>query len=314
MAAAALISCSGGQATASESSGTEQQAATVAFNADSAMALVRQQCDFGPRVPGTAAHKQCAALLEQQLRRHCDQVVVQRPTLTTFDGTRLEAANLVGVINPDAPQRLLLMAHWDSRPWADNDPDSGKRREPVMGANDGASGVAVLLELARLFGASKPAVGIDIVLTDVEDWGTDDNEDSWALGTQYWVQHPHRDGYKPMYGILVDMVGAPDAKFYAEGFSQQAAPQLVSAVWQSAHDAGYGHLFPTRVGGFVTDDHVPVIKAGIPCIDIIDLRPGQGSGFVGTWHTTADTPDNISPATLKAVGQTLAEFISTLDI
>lgn len=278
----------------------------VDFVADSAVALVKKQCDFGPRVPGTPAHKQCGQWLAQQLAAWCDTVHAQHATVTTFDGTQLQITNYVGVFNPDAQQRVLLVAHWDCRPWADQDPDPAKRREPVLGANDAASGVAVMLELARIMHNERPTVGVDLLMTDAEDWGQENDDDSWALGTQSWASHPHVEGYAPAFGILLDMVGAQGAQFAPEYFSMQYAPSTVKLVWETARDAGYGAFFTTRSGGAVTDDHMPINRAGIPCIDIVDMR---GDGFFEGWHTTHDTPDVIAAATLKAVGQTLSNLI-----
>lgn len=310
-------SCGSGSATsgASQTSADTTTVATPAavnFCADSAFAFVKKQCDFGPRVPETPAHTQCGEWLESQLRRWCDKVVAQKARLTTFDGTSIAATNYIGIINPDAKERILLVAHWDCRPWADADPDPAKRKEPVMGANDGASGVGVLLELARVMHDKKPDAGVDILLVDAEDWGSDSDEESWALGTQYWAEHPHVSGYKPLYGILLDMVGAPDAQFYHEGFSLQSAPDVVEKVWNTAADAGHSNHFKSMQFGAATDDHVFIIRGGIPCIDIIDMRPGSQSGFYPYWHTASDTIDKIAPATLGAVGQTLANLIYEL--
>ena len=317
--ALALVICgnscqgkNGSQTAESAGADTTQQAAVPQFSADSAYAYVKAQCDFGPRVPGTDAHKRCAAYLEQALRATCDSVMVQHGNVTTFDGKNLNISNVIGVVNPSAEQRILLMAHWDCRPWADQDSDASKHHEPVMGANDGASGVGVLLELARMMKAQRPNVGIDIVLVDAEDWGdTDsDNEDSWALGTQYWCRNPHYGNAKPIFGVVVDMVGASGAKFSKEYFSMQYGSSFVDLVWTAAAEAGYGNFFVANGGGAVTDDHVSVNKiAGIPCIDIIDMRTDSKTGFYDGWHTTHDTFDRIDPATLKAVGQTLAQVI-----
>lgn len=280
------------------------------FSADSAYAYVKQQCDMGPRVPGTAAHEQCAQWLVQRLQQWCDTVLVQRAPVTAFDGTRLNIKNIIGRINPDKSDRLLLLAHWDCRPWADNDPDPAKRRQPVMGANDAASGVSVLLELARIMAQQRPGIGVDLLLVDAEDWGNEGDEDSWALGTQYWANHPHDSEHRPSFAILLDMVGAKGARFKKEYFSMQYAQGVVAMVWDTARKAGYGSYFPDQMGGAITDDHVMVNRlAGIPCIDIIDMHLENDSGFFDAWHTTGDTIDQIDPASLKAVGQTLAHLI-----
>ena len=306
-AAIALNACGGNtQHSDRVQTDTKQAGTAPAFVADSAFAHVATQCAFGPRVPGTPAHRQCAAWLQAQLTRWCDTLCVQHAHVTTFDNTTLDITNLIGSFNPQAQQRLLLVAHWDCRPWADEDPDPARRHDPVMGANDAASGVAVMLELARLLHQRHPAVGVDLLMTDAEDWGQEGDDDSWVLGTQYWATHPHVPGYAPAFGILLDMVGAKDARFAPEYFSMEYAPSAVRLVWDTAREAGFGSTFVSTDGGAVTDDHIPINRAGIPCIDIIDMR---GTGFFEAWHTTHDTLEGIDPATLKAVGQTLAQLI-----
>ena len=295
------------QAAAADTAATAQ---TPQFSGDSALAFAKVQCDFGPRVPATEAHKQCAQWMTATMQRLCDSAWVQHGDVTTFDGKHLQLSNIIGVVNPDAEQRILLMAHWDCRPWADNDPDPANHRKPVMGANDGASGVAVLLELARQMKARRPNVGVDIVLVDAEDWGSSDDEDSWALGTQYWAAHPHYGDAKPMFGVVVDMVGASGAKFAREYFSMQYAQNFVEMVWNAASEAGFGTYFTNDSGGAVTDDHIAVNKvAGIPCLDIIDMRSDSPTGFYDGWHTTHDTFDRLDAGTLRAVGQTLVSVI-----
>ena len=283
------------------------------FNADTAYQFTARQCAMGSRVPGTEAHRQCAQWLATLTRQWCDSTVVQHGEVTTFDGTRLDITNVVGIVNPAATRRLLLLTHWDCRPWADSDPDPARRRDPVMGANDGASGTAVLLELARIMHDQHPDVGIDLLFTDAEDWGDNDNEDSWALGTQYWLAHPHVDGYAPEYGILLDMVGAAGARFGMEYFSLYYAGDHVRQVWAAARQAGHERFFVDDGAPAITDDHVPVNCAGIPCIDIIDTRTSGGHSFFPAWHTTADTMDNIDAATLRAVGETLVRIIYNME-
>lgn len=312
MAMMAMACGSGNNATTNTENNTAQTTTqTMTFSADSAYAYVKQQCDMGPRVPGTPAHEQCAQWLTAQLGRWCDTVIVQQAPVTTFDGTTLTCKNIVGTFNPDATDRILLLAHWDCRPWADNDPDPSLHTQPVMGANDAASGTAVILELARLMADKRPKVGIDLLLVDVEDWGQNEDEDSWALGTQHWANNPHVAGYKANFGILLDMVGTRGARFSHEYFSLQYAQGVVGMVWEAAKKAGYGSYFVNQQGGAITDDHVMVNRiAGIPTIDIIDMRPEGDTGFFDGWHTTHDTLDQIDPATLKAVGQTLANLIA----
>lgn len=307
----ALVGCKAQKQASDSNSASDSATATavVDFDGNNAYNLVKAQCDFGPRVPGTPAHSKCAEWLEQQLRDYCDSTIVQQAQVTTFDGTTLNIKNLIGIINPDADNRILLLAHWDCRPWADNDPDPAKHKEPVMGANDAASGVAVLLELARVMNNKKPTVGVDILLTDAEDWGTNNVEESWALGTQYWAKHPHVEGYSPRFGILLDMVGAKGAKFSKEIQSMQYAPSVVNEVWDMAQQSGYGSYFDNNAGGAITDDHIVVNQMGIKCIDIIDMRQGGDTGFFDGWHTTGDTLDKIDPTVLKVVGQTVANVI-----
>ena len=307
----ALVGCKAQKQASDSNSASDSATATavVDFDGNNAYNLVKVQCDFGPRVPGTPAHSKCAEWLKQQLRDYCDSTIVQQAQVTTFDGTTLNIKNLIGIINPDADNRILLLAHWDCRPWADNDPDPAKHKEPVMGANDAASGVAVLLELARVMNDKKPTVGVDILLTDAEDWGTNNVEESWALGTQYWAKHPHVEGYSPRFGILLDMVGAKGAKFSKEIQSMQYAPSVVNEVWDMAQQSGYGSYFDNNAGGAITDDHIVVNQMGIKCIDIIDMRQGGDTGFFDGWHTTGDTLDKIDPTVLKVVGQTVANVI-----
>lgn len=306
----AFISCGASKSGGNDSATREAESPTPSelnFNADSAYANVKRQLEFGARVPGTEAHRLCGEWLAQELRRLGLEVTLQTATLTTFDGTRIPMRNILASINPEAEDRTLLLAHWDCRPWADNDPDPDKRKEPVMGANDGASGAAVLLELARALSVAGTAKGIDILLCDAEDWGSEGDDDSWALGTRYFAEHPAKEGYAPARAILVDMVGAADAVFPREYFSQRSAPSLVDKIWATANSLGYGEMFPNRIGTAVNDDHVELLKAGIPAIDIIDYR--EGEGFFPYWHTAGDTLDKISPETLGAVGRILEAFL-----
>ena len=311
-----LMGCSAKGATSSAEDKQGQpdsiaDTASVAFNADSAYLFIKSQCDFGARVPGTKAHSDCARWLSSKLAQYCDTMIVQRANLTTFDGVKVDIQNLIGIFNPKAERRLLLFAHWDSRPWADQDPDESKHKEPVMGANDGASGVGVLLEIARQLQLKRPDLGVDILLTDLEDWGSDSDDSSWAMGARYWAQHPHIADYHADMGILLDMVGDANARFYWEYFSANYAPSMLHSLWAEAKDAGYGEYFVAEQGGAITDDHVEIIKnANIPCIDIIDLNHGDGTvGFPPYWHTTHDTIDKISRNTLRAVGSVVLKTL-----
>lgn len=279
------------------------------FNADSAFAYVERQVAFGPRVPNTPAHRNAAEYLATELRRHGAQVVLQDFRVRAYDGTMLDACNIIASYSSEKKDRVLLFAHWDTRPYADNDPQQKNHRLPIDGANDGASGVAVLLETARQIHARSPRIGIDIIFFDVEDYGRPyfsdrpEQGDSWALGSQYWARRPHNPAYRARYGILLDMVGGKNCRFPREGVSMQQAPGIVDKVWKAAQSLGYGDYFVDERGGYINDDHVYVGRR-VPSIDIIAYDESQG-GFVPQWHTLDDTLENIDKGTLKAVGQTL---------
>ena len=279
------------------------------FDADSAYNYLARQVAFGPRVPNTEAHRLAGDWLASELKRHGFSVTEQWANLKAFDGTLLHARNIFAQLNPKSTERILLLAHWDCRPWADKDPDPEKRSEPVDGANDGASGVAVLLEIARQLSLNPSSKGIDILFVDAEDWGTDGDEDSWALGTKYFVEHPPVENYSPHEAILLDMVGGEGAIFCREYFSERANPRLAEEIWQTAAALGHSGMFPNRMGSAILDDHVQLIRAGIPAIDIIEYHPEDEAGFNPRWHTSSDNLDGISKTTLKAVGQTLLSFL-----
>ena len=301
----------------------EEKASPVGpdFNADSAYAFTQAQCDFGPRDMNSKGHEECGAWIVAKFKGYGCKVTTQEADLKGYDGTTLKSTNIMAQYNPGATTRILLCAHWDSRPWADNDPDSANWHKPILAANDAASGVAVMLEIARLLqkNALPSGFGVDFVCFDAEDWGTpqweanqDASGDSWALGAQHFAANLPQ-GYEARYGILLDMVGGMNAKFYKEGISNQYAPEIVRKVWRAARQAGFGSYFPRQEGGMITDDHIPLNqKAGIPTIDIIPYYPDcQQSSFGPTWHTLADNMDNIDRNTLKAVGQTVIQVLFT---
>lgn len=310
-----LGSCSSTNKNDSKSANDAAKPTTkVVFNADSAFNFVKRQCDFGPRVPNSDAHRRCGDYFINTLTGYGANVIVQSPQLTAYDGTILNARNIIAEFAPEKKRRVLLLAHWDCRPWADSDPNPDNHKKPVMGANDGASGVGVLLELARMFSQEMPEIGVDIMLVDAEDWGDNSgtsthSDETWALGTQYWVANPHRMGYRPIFGILLDMVGAEGSRFSREYFSMQYAPAVVKEVWDMAARSGYSNYFITSNGGAITDDHIFINRAGIPTIDIIAMDSRSENGFFPQWHTINDTMEHISKEPLKAVGQTLANLI-----
>ncbi len=288
----------------------------TAFSADSAYSYVARQLAFGPRVPNTGAHDSCAAWIAEELKRHGARVEIQEGTVRAYDGTELKYRNVTGSICPEAKNRVLLMAHWDSRHVADNDPKRENRTLPVPAANDGASGAAVLLEIARIASTATPRMGIDLLFADAEDYGAPDTwggkhrEEDWALGTQAWARQAAARGYTADYGILLDMVGASDATFFREYFSERFAPQTTDLIWSIAQELGYSSLFVNDEGPAITDDHVFVNRiARIPTIDIIDTRQQYGQTFYPYWHTRDDTLDKISKETLGKVGNVLTTLL-----
>ena len=283
------------------------QAPVPVFQADSAYEYTAKQVSFGPRIPNTPAQEKCADWLIGRLRSWADTVYVQRTTVTGPKNEKLPCINIIGSFNPAAKQRVLLLAHWDTRPWADE--DAFDKTKKLDGADDGGSGVAVLLEAARQFHQQKPEAGVDILLVDVEDYGAKNNENSFCLGTQYWAQHPHVPGYKANYGILLDMVGGRGSQFFMEGSSRQYASGQMKMFWDAANKLGYSDLFRyENNGAFITDDHIAVNTiANIPTFDIIALQ--ANNDFVPHWHTQNDNMDVIDRKTLKAVGQTLLQVI-----
>lgn len=281
------------------------------FNPDSAYRYISEQVDFGPRVPNSAAHVKCGDYLINKLKSFGLDVKVQEFEAKAFDGTVLKLRNIIASVNPEASQRVLLSAHWDTRPFADQDTEN--KDKPIDGANDGGSGVGVLMEVARLLSSSKPNVGVDIILFDGEDYGAPwnyegPNTDTYCLGSQYWAKN--KGDYSAFFGILLDMVGAKDAKFAMEGTSMQFAPSIVKAVWNQAHELGYGNYFLMDHVGAITDDHYYINQlASIPTIDIIEYNPGGDNFFGDYWHTHDDNMSVIDKNTLKAVGQTVMDMI-----
>lgn len=289
------------------------------FNADSAFRFVERQVAFGPRIPNTEAHQQASAFLVETLKRYGAQITIQEFQKQNFDGTTLNLKNIVAAFNPGKTKRILLAAHWDTRPFSDKDPD--KPNATFQGANDGASGVGVLLEIARaLHTDSLPDVGVDMILFDGEDWGEREGEQQshplpdglqewWCLGSQHWARNKHKPNYSAFYGILLDMVGAKNAQFHQEGYSMQFAPTIVKKVWDHAHRLGYSHVFVRKTQAEVTDDHLFVnTLARIPMIDIIHYE--LGIGFFGDFHhTQRDNIDMISKDMLGIVGTTVLNVI-----
>lgn len=311
--------------TAHQSTAADTIATAIAplFDPDTAMTYVTMQCAFGPRTPNSQAHQRCADWINATFTALGATVEEQHTTLTGFDGTAYDCRNIIAHVNPEAMDRVVIGAHYDSRLWADNDPDPANHQQPVMAANDGASGVAVMLEMARAIATMPLSFGVDFVCFDLEDQGTpgwakdtpkhDDEEDAsnfWCLGSQYWAEQMAAQSYQPRYGIVLDMVGGRDATFAMEGYSKQVAITLVNMVWHLAEQLGFGHFFPIKEGGYLMDDHIPMnLTAHIPTIDIVPYCENGRSNFGETWHTVNDTPENIDPEAMRAVGQTLLQLL-----
>lgn len=310
------MSCSGSKTQKADINPTEAVTISVpVFNADSAYQYVKSQVDFGPRVPNTEAHVSCGNYLAEQLEKHGAQVTSQYADLVAYNGTLLKARNIIGAYQPENKKRIALFAHWDSRPWADYDPDPKNHYKPILGANDGASGVGVLLEIARQLQQQQPNLGIDIIFLDAEDYGThrgeqNSKEEAWCLGAQYWARVPHVPGYNARFGILLDMVGGQNPTFYREYYSERFAKDINRKVWDAAKKLGYDNYFIDEMGSGATDDHLFINKiAGIKTIDIIPFNDKEDWSFDPHWHTVKDDMDNINPETLQAVGQTVLEVI-----
>jgi hypothetical protein len=290
---------------------------TPDFKADSAYQYIAQQVAFGPRIPGSEASQNTLQFLVAKLKSYGWTVIEQPFTAFRYDGKKLQGTNIIAQFQPAVAKRILLAAHWDARSIADK--DSVRKNEPIDAANDGASGVGVLLEIARNLheAKNKPAVGVDIVLFDLEDHGEPEDyagehkPNSWALGSQHWAANLVPANYKAYYGILLDMVGGKGAMFPHEGSSMQYAPGIVRSVWATAADLGYSNLFVDQDAFGISDDHTAVNEiAKIQMIDIIDLRASNGGFEFGSFHHThADNLANIDKSTLKAVGQTLLQVL-----
>jgi hypothetical protein len=312
-----MASCSGDS---KKNTTTETKDSTTVnvpdFNADSAYLYTKTQVDFGSRVNNSEAHRKCGEYLIKKLKSFADTVIVQQVKLKAFDGKILDSKNIVASFNPGTNNRIFISSHWDSRPFADYDPDKANFNKPIPGANDGASGVGVIIELARLLRITKANIGVDLVLFDAEDYGQPnqsalpETEDTYALGAQYWAKNPHKKDYFAKYGILLDMVGGKNATFTKEGTSMQYAPDIMKKVWDIAIRAGYSDFFLNSETGAITDDHLYVnMYAKIPTIDIIQRDSRTKTGFFEYWHTLKDDMDCIDKNTLKAVGQTMAAVI-----
>lgn len=318
LAAICFMSCMSKKQNATENTNENTAETNIpTFNADTAYLVVNSQCEFGPRTLESEAHEKCGQYIIQLFELYGCTVSKQETVFKRYDGKSFKGYNIIACTNPQATNRIVICTHWDSRPWCDQDPDSSQWHKPVIAANDGASGVGIMAELARTIKSNPLPFGVDFVCFDAEDMGTPswddkggDDSDTWCLGSQYWSRNPHSKNIS--YGILLDMVGGRNAYFYQEGFSKRYAQFIVDKVWNAASGAGFSSYFPNNQGRMITDDHLPMNEtANIPTIDIIPYYPNAESAFGPTWHTSHDNMENISAETLRAVGQTLVQLLYT---
>jgi glutaminyl-peptide cyclotransferase len=275
------------------------------FSGVKAFQLLVQQTKFGPRNPGSPGHATCLEFLNQEMQKYADAVRLQEFTEAGYDNERLRLTNIIASFKPQATERVLLCAHWDTRPRAENDENKSLRDKPILGANDGASGVAILLELASLLKQSPPNIGVDLALWDGEDYGKEGDLDRYLLGSRFFATHKSSD-YVPRFGILLDMVGDKYLDIPKEQHSVKYAPDVVDMVWQTAKDLGYPQ-FIDEPGELMTDDHLPLNEAGIKTIDLIDFDyPDPTNRF---WHSHDDVPENCSAESLEAVGTVITHVV-----
>lgn len=314
--ALAAVSCGGGEKKVSQHKQAVDyvSVAIPTFSSDSAMRFLEGQLSFGFRIPGTKEHTACAAWLRQSMAQWCDTVIAQPFSTQLWNGQTMRGENIIASLNPENSDRILLCAHWDSRMWADHDPDEANHRKPIMGANDGASGVATLMEMARTMSAQRPTVGIDFIFFDVEDqgmpeWAESEYQDNtWCKGSQYWAQNPHRPYYRAIYGILLDMVATPQPRFTKEEISRHYASGIMDKLWNAAAAIGHGSVFVNQNTDAILDDHLYVNQiANIPTIDIVQNT--AGCSFFPLWHTVDDNRDAVDATAMKIVADVLLKTI-----
>lgn len=294
----------------------------TAFDGQAALAYAKAHLEFGPRTPGTAAHEKAGDWIVAEVRKRTPNVTVQQWTQTTAKGVTFPLRNILAQFNPAATDRVLYLTHWDTRPTADEDPNFGNKARPILGANDGASGVGLFLALADVFKKTPPSVGVDLLFVDGEDWGSFEADGSGVyrdalFGSQYFADHLPSPNYKPLFGVLFDMIGDADLQVYQEANSVNEAPEVVRRVWAAAEELGYGKYFPVALGIPITDDHLPLLKKGIRVIDVIDLQygplPAGHDAFTPAspnyHHTMQDTFDKLSAKSLQIVGDVAVTLV-----
>jgi Zn-dependent M28 family amino/carboxypeptidase len=298
-----LCGCKG-EAKSGDTAQQTPAAATTGFSGNAAYNYAKAQFAFGPRVPGTPAAKQAGDWIIRQMRARADTVIVQSFTYTAADGKKLPLRNILARFRPELPNRVLYLTHWDSRPISESGATEAERKMPVPGANDGASGVGMFVALGDVLKKTKPSVGVDLLFTDGEDYGQfGPPEVDVLIGAKYFATHLPSPGYKPLYGVLWDMIGDKDLRIPYEMNSFQQVPEVVSKVWQTAADLGHADVFVQESGGQITDDHVPLLNAGLRVIDVIDLT-------YPPHHTPYDTMDKISAKSLGIVGDVATALVT----
>jgi len=305
---AILVFCmlAGCKGDAKEGNAAQRSAAATStgFNGSAAYNYAGAQVAFGPRVPGSPAAKQGGDWIIRQMRARADTVIIQSFTYTTADGKKLPLRNILARFRPELSERVLYVTHWDSRPISESATTEALKKMPVPGANDGASGVGMFVALGDALKRTRPNVGVDLLFTDGEDYGQfGPPEVDVLIGSKYFAKHLPSADYKPLYGVLWDMIGDRDLRIPYEMFSFQRAPEVVSRVWQTAADLGYGNIFVQESGGEVVDDHVPLLDAGLRVIDVIDLT-------YPPHHTPYDTMDKISARSLATVGDVATALVT----
>ncbi|MBQ6046057.1 MAG: M28 family peptidase [Bacteroidales bacterium] len=287
---------------------------TPVFSADSAYRYTEEQLAFGYRVPGSAAHRECGDYLVKKMREWCDTVIEQPFSATLWDGKTVKGRNIIGSIGKDEVQRVLLCAHWDSRAWADHDPDEGNHKKPIAGANDGAGGVATLMEMARVMSAQRPGIGVDFVFFDVEDQGKPEwsdgpyEDNTWCKGSQYWAKNPHVPFYNALFGILFDMVSCDNPRFTKEEVSRNFAKNIMDKLWNVAAVTGAQNIFVNQNTDAILDDHLYVNQiAKIPTIDVV--QNSEGCSFFPYWHTMGDNLKAVNRESMKTVANVTMKMI-----
>ena len=282
----------------------------TAFDGQVALGYVKTQLDFGPRIPGSDGHRKTGDWIVQKMRPLADTVIEQRWSHVTAAGDTLPLRNILARFKPQLKERILYLTHWDTRPVADDSPILGDKQKPMPGANDGASGPAMFIALSEVLKKTPPQYGVDLLFVDGEDYGNFARDEDVLLGSKYFAEHLPSADYRPLYGVLWDMIGDADLKIYQEVNSIQNAPEIVARVWQTAEDLGYKKYFIPQTGAAITDDHMPLIKKGLRVIDVIDIDYVEQSGPKNYHHTIYDTIDKVSAHSLQVVGDIALTLVS----